>query len=287
MAIARLLIARGERPVFLTRGYGGQTPGPSWVEDGPAAARRFGDEPLLLAAVAPTMVARDRRAGIIAIEGDRRPLSVVIMDDGLQNGSVTKDLSIALVDGKRGIGNGEVIPAGPLRAPLEFQIGLADAIVVRDPPDLADERGVHAVLRRGFPGPVLIGRVTVAGDTTWLKEKPVVAFAGIANPQRFYRLLESLGTRVVDSISFPDHHPFTASDAARLLETARTKGAQLVTTEKDRVRLNSDDALAALAGAARALPIDLTIDERDGSRLNSLIDAALQETTRRQRPPQP
>jgi tetraacyldisaccharide 4'-kinase len=149
MAIARLLIARGERPVFLTRGYGGTTSGPSWVDDTPGAAKRFGDEPLLLAAVAPTMVARDRRAGIIAIEGDRRPLSVVIMDDGLQNGSVTKDLSIALVDGKRGIGNGEVIPAGPLRAPLDFQIGLVDAIVVRDPPDLADERGVHAVLRRG------------------------------------------------------------------------------------------------------------------------------------------
>src|SRR5688572_30264288 len=207
MAIARLLIARGERPVFLTRGYGGTTSGPSWVDDTPGAAKRFGDEPLLLAAVAPTMVARDRRTGIIAIEGDRRPLSVAIMDDGLQDGSVTKDLAIALVDGKRGIGNGEVIPAGPRRAPLDFQIGLVDAIVVRDPPDLADERGVHAALRRGFPGPALVGNVPPVGDTNWLKENPVVAVACIANPHLLYRLLERLGARLVDSVSFPDHHP--------------------------------------------------------------------------------
>jgi tetraacyldisaccharide 4'-kinase len=132
---------------------------------------------------------------------------------------------------------------------------------------------------------VLVGQVAAVGDTTWLKERPVVAFAGIANPQRFYRLLERLGARVVESISFSDHHPFKPSDAARLLGAAQANSAQLVTTEKDQARLKSDAALAALAEEARALPIDLTIDERDLSRLNSLIDAALQETTRRQRPP--
>jgi tetraacyldisaccharide 4'-kinase len=121
IAIARLLIARGERPVFLTRGYGGRTAGPAWVAASPGAARLYGDEPLLLCAVAPTLVARDRRAGVIAIEADRRQPTVIVMDDGLQNGAVAKDLSLALVDGKRGVGNGEVIPAGPLRAPLDFQ----------------------------------------------------------------------------------------------------------------------------------------------------------------------
>ncbi|MEI9902088.1 MAG: tetraacyldisaccharide 4'-kinase, partial [Hyphomicrobium sp.] len=99
--IARLLIARGEKPVFLTRGYGGRTSGPAWVDHTGNAVRRFGDEPMLLAAVAPTLVARDRRAGIITIERDRRAPSVVIMDDGLQNPAVAKDLSIALVDGRR------------------------------------------------------------------------------------------------------------------------------------------------------------------------------------------
>ena len=156
------------------------------------------------------LVARDRRAGIIAIETRGRDPSVVIMDDGLQNAAVAKDLTIALVDGKRGIGNGEVIPAGPLRAPLEFQIGLVDAIVVRDPPDAADERSVHAVLRQGFPGPVLAARIAPRGDTAWVAGKPLVAFAGIANPQRFYRLLEKLGGKLLERVSFPDHQPSRA-----------------------------------------------------------------------------
>ncbi len=287
IAVAQLLIARGERPAFLTRGYGGRTAGPEWVEDGPGAAQLYGDEPLLLAAVAPALVARDRRAGIIGVESDRRQPSVVIMDDGLQNGSVTKDLSLALVDGRRGIGNGEVIPAGPLRAPLDFQIGLVDAVVVRDPPDLADDRGVHAVLRQGFPGPVMVARVTAAGDASWITEKPVLAFAGIANPRRFYRLLEGLGARVADTISFPDHHPFTAADAERLLSQAQASGTQLVTTAKDYARFKGEVALAMLAAHARALPIEMTIEERDLGRLNSLIDAALQGASRRQRPPPP
>ena len=208
--IARQLIARGERPVFLTRGYGGRTRGPAWVEEGIDAALMYGDEPLLLAGVAPTLVARDRRAGIITIETRGREPSVVIMDDGLQNAAVAKDLSIALVDGKRGIGNGEVIPAGPLRAPLEFQIGLVDAIVVRDPPNVADERGVHAVLRQGFPGPVLAAHITPSGDTSWMRERPLVAFAGIANPQRFYGLIEKLGGKTDRAAVLSRSPPFHA-----------------------------------------------------------------------------
>src|SRR6185312_14486194 len=129
------------------------------------------DEPLLLAGIAPTLVARDRRAGVIAIETRGRDPSVIVMDDGLQNAAVAKDLTIALVDGKRGIGNGEVIPAGPLRAPLEFQISLVDAIVVRDPPNAADERSVLSVLKRGFPGPVLVSRTAPRGDTSWVPLK--------------------------------------------------------------------------------------------------------------------
>lgn len=284
MLIARMLIARGERPVFLTRGYGGRTPGPAWVESGPGAAERFGDEPLLLAGVAPALVARDRRDGVIAIERDRREWSVVIMDDGLQNPAIAKDLSIALVDGVRGVGNGEVIPAGPLRAPLDFQIALVDAIVVRDPPDTGSDRSVLAVLRQAFPGPVLVAHVTPAGDTAWIAGKPVVAFAGIANPARFYRLLDSLGAQVVESVSFADHHTFRIGDAERLLALAQAKGAQLVTTEKDFARLKDNTALAALATATRTLAIEVGIDERDMGRLQSLIETALQKTARRQPP---
>lgn len=285
MFIARLLIARGERPAFLTRGYGGRSAGPVWVENGPDAARLYGDEPLLLADVAPTLIARDRRAGIIAIERDRKSISVVIMDDGLQNPAVAKDLAIALIDGKRGIGNGEVIPAGPLRAPLDFQLGLVDAIIVRDPPEGGDERSVLGVLRRGFPGPVLTAHVAARGDTSWIAGKPLLAFAGIANPRRFYRLLESLGGQLADAVSFHDHHRFSAADAGRLIAAAHQTGAQLVTTEKDFARLRGDAALDALAGATRVLPIEMQIDERELVRLNSLLDAALQGVSRRHRPP--
>lgn len=282
--IARLLIGRGERPVFLTRGYGGRSAGPAWVDGSADAARTFGDEPLLLAAVAPTLVARDRREGIIAIERDSRPASVVIMDDGLQNAAVAKDLSIALVDGKRGVGNGEVIPAGPLRAPLDFQLGLVDAIVVRDPP-AAGEGSVLGVLRQGFLGPVLAANVGAAGDTSWVAERPLVAYAGIANPRRFYRLLETLGGRVADVVSFPDHHWFKAADAERLLASAQKHGATLVTTEKDFARLSGDAALQRLAAETRVLPIAMHIDGRESERLNSLIEAALKGVSRRHRPP--
>jgi tetraacyldisaccharide 4'-kinase len=283
--IARQILARGQRPVFLTRGYGGRTAGPAWVDAQPGAAQRYGDEPLLLAAVAPTVVARDRRAGIIAIETQGRDPSVVIMDDGLQNPAVAKDLSIALVDGKRGIGNGEVIPAGPLRAPLDFQIGLVDVIVVRDPPGTADQGSVHAILRDGFPGPVLAAKIGAVGDTSWIPMQPLIAFAGIANPQRFYKLLERLGGNLVECVSFADHHAFTRADAERLVKLAQSTGTQLVTTEKDFARLAGDAALAGLAAQTRVLPIDLTFDERDLGRLGSLIDSALKGASRRQRPP--
>ena len=287
MFIARLLIARGERPAFLTRGYGGRTTGPEWVGNVADAAQLFGDEPLLLASVAPTLVARDRRAGIVAIERDARSPSVVIMDDGLQNSAVAKTLAIALVDGRRGIGNGEVIPAGPLRAPLDFQLGLVDAVLVRDPPDAGGERSVLGVLRQSFPGPVLTAHVAAIGDTSWVCEKPLLAFAGIANPRRFYRLLESLGGQITEAVSFPDHHRFKGSDAGRLLAAAEATGAQLVTTEKDYARLGGDGALAQLAARTRVLPVEMQVEGRELMRLNSLIEAALQGNSRRERPPLP
>jgi tetraacyldisaccharide 4'-kinase len=290
--IARLLQAQGQAPVFLTRGYGGSAPGPVWVEASAGAARRFGDEPLLLARVAPTLVARDRKAGVRMIEDSGRNVSAVVMDDGLQNPSLAKDLAIAVVDGERGLGNGEVIPAGPLRAPMEFQLGLVDAIVVREPQGAGPGKahGIHALLRRAFPGPVLAARVAPRGDTAWLAEAPVVAFAGIANPGRFFALVESLGARLLERVAFPDHHPLSSADAARLLSLAQAKGARLLTTEKDWVRLDGQEsAQRALLERAQPLAIELTLEERDLGRLASLIEAATQHQgypRRALRPPQ-
>ena len=275
--IAKLVIARGGRPVFLTRGYGGHERGPAWVREAENAAWRFGDEPLLLSRVAPTLVARDRKAGVHMIEDSGRDITAVIMDDGLQNPALVKDLSLAVIDGARGLGNGEVIPAGPLRAPIAFQLGLVDAIVVREPHVAASEDapGILADLRRGFPGPVLAVRAVADGETAWLAGPPLVAFAGIANPARFFTLLESLGARVVGHVAFPDHHVLSRKDAEHLLGLAETHGAQLVTTEKDWVRFEGDERLpAGFADRVHALPIRLELAERDLGRLVSLIEAA-------------
>ena len=290
IAIGRLLLERGRSPVFLTRGYGGDDAGPAWVaETAPSAARRFGDEPLLLARIAPTLVARDRAAGARAIEVSGRKVGAIIMDDGLQNPALAKDLSIAIVDGRRGLGNGEIIPAGPLRAPLEFQLGLVDAIVVREPEeDGAAAASVHERMRRSFPGPVLAARVGPSGDTAWLADRPIVAFAGIANPQRFFALAERLGARVLERVSFPDHHAFSRADAERLLALAQAKACDLVTTEKDWVRLAGEESLWELQRKTRTLPIEMVFEQRDLSRLVSLIEAAaLNQGPPRTRPPQP
>lgn len=285
--IAQLLLERGESPVFLSRGYGGTSAGPAWVEDSPDAAQQFGDEPLLLARLAPTLIAHDRKAGLQMIEDGGWHASVVIMDDGLQNPALIKDLSIAVVDGRRGVGNGEVIPAGPLRAPLEFQLGLIDAIVVRDP-DAAkplQEHGVHQLLRHTFPGPVLAARAVPSGDTAWLAKTPIVAYTGIANPDRFFRLLEASGARIVQRIAFPDHHVFSRADAVRLLRHAQDTDARLVTTEKDWVRLKGSTGVRNdLLEKTEPFAIEMAFEARDLDRLAALIEGVMQRERPQKRP---
>lgn len=280
IAIAQHLIDEGEAPILLTRGFKGRTKGPKWVDIASDTAADVGDEPLLLARAAPVMIARDRRAGAQAIETSGRPASVVIMDDGLQNPSLRKDLSIAVVDGRRGFGNGLVIPAGPLRARLAFQLAHADAIVVNEPPAQpgapppAGE--VHEHLRRHFPGPVLAASPTAGGDTTWLSGRRIFAYAGIANPERFFTLLERLGASIVARIAFADHHAFTETDARRLLAEASRLRASLVTTEKDLVRLAGHGGRRReLREASATLPISLAFSDADGARLAAMIATAI------------
>jgi tetraacyldisaccharide 4'-kinase len=276
--IAEHVKARGLSPVFLTRGYGGRARGPAWLKAGLDTARDVGDEPLLLSQSAPVMVARDRAAGARAIRDSSIRADVVIMDDGLQNPSVGKSLSIAVVDRRRGVGNGLVIPAGPLRAPLDIQLAITDAIVVNgspaDPSEDAPDAGRW--LRERFQGPVIEARPEPKDDPRWLAEKPVVAFAGIANPARFFALAARLGARIVAQAEFGDHHAFTENDARRLLTAARRAGAALVTTEKDWVRLiGSSGALADLRETARPLAIRLALEARDAERLAVLLDGAI------------
>lgn len=273
--LVALLAEQGIAPVCLTRGYGGTLAGPVWVDGSVHGAGEVGDEPLLIAGSARVLVARDRKAGLQAIAADGGA-GAVIMDDGLQNPSLAKDMSIAVVDAGRGFGNGRVIPAGPLRARLEFQLGLVDCIVVMgaDPP--GGPSPVFEILKKRFPGPVLRGAVAPSADVAWLAGQPVLAYAGIANPQRFFGLLDSLGVGSVTARAFPDHHAFTEQEAAALLAEAERSGALPVTTEKDLARLlGAKGACGELAARSRTLPIEVRFEDRDLVRLRALVDGAL------------
>jgi tetraacyldisaccharide 4'-kinase len=264
----------GQRPVALTRGYGGYRTAPHRVTDADTALS-VGDEALLLARAAPAVVARDRALGARAIEQDPAAATVIVMDDGLLNPQLRKDFAIAVVDGGRGIGNGQVMPAGPLRAPLEFQLGLADAIVVNDAAAGAGDQTAEW-LRRRYNGPVLRSSTVAAGDTGWMKGQRIVAWAGIGAPDRFFTMLEKLGAAVMETVKFRDHQPLGEPDAGRLLEVARAHKAVLVSTEKDLARLKgATGACADLAAATRALPIRMHFADVEAERLHSLLDSAL------------
>jgi tetraacyldisaccharide 4'-kinase len=252
LAVAQILRNAGQRPVFLTRGYGGATSGPHLVDPSHDTAQKVGDEPLLLACVAPTIVCADRAEG--AKLAENQDASVIIMDDGFQNPGLAKTLSLIVVDGVTGLGNEHVIPAGPLRASLGFQLSHADGIIL-----VGEGEAVERVLTLAEEAslPVLKAEITPDTDDTWLKNKPLVAFAGIGSPDKFFRTVESSGGRLMKRMPYPDHHPYTQQDAIKLLGLAAQCGAQLVTTQKDLVRIEGDGELNKLKGASRAVSVKL------------------------------
>ncbi len=259
LAVAHLLLAARERPFFLSRGYGGRLAGPVRVDPSFHHAADVGDEPLLLARLAPTIVARDRVAG--AKTARLGGASVIVMDDGFQNPSLAKDLSIVVVDGRRGIGNGRIVPAGPLRAPLDIQIARSQAIVVVGPADGAG-KVLDAARRHGvtvFHGRLEPDRNSLAA----LGGRKVLAFAGIGDPEKFFATLREAGVAIGERASFPDHHRYTTTDAQTLLARAEAANLVLITTEKDHVRLLGDPSLAALAARTSILPVRLAIGAPD------------------------
>jgi tetraacyldisaccharide 4'-kinase len=277
----------GLNPAVLTRGYGSAEAGPRWVAPGDGADA-VGDEALLLARAAPTLLARDRAAGARAIEGAVAAGAVaadaIVMDDGLQNPQLPKDLTLAVVDGRRGLGNGRVIPAGPLRAPLAFQLSLVDALVVNAPaasPDGETGDAVGERLRRHFTGPILHCSTVVAGDADWLKGRRVVAWAGIGAPQRFFGMLRTLGAEPAETVAFSDHARLAEADARRLLALAAQHRATLVSTAKDMARLTgATGARAELAAATAVLPIALAFPKADAERLAGLMGEVIRARRR-------
>ena len=241
MALARIARSGGLRPGFLTRGYGGEESGPVIVDPARHGPERVGDEALLLAAVAPTAVAHDRPLGaaLLAASG----VDFIIMDDGFQNPSLAKDFCFVVVDAESGIGNGMVIPAGPLRAPLKPQLRYADALVVIGDGQTADPI-IRAAARAGRA--ILRARLKPTRVKEWRKA-PILAFAGISRPQKFFASLAAIQAPVAKTVSFPDHHRYTEAEAERLMAHADAAGLRLVTTEKDMARL------AGAGGAAGRL----------------------------------
>lgn len=257
LAVGHLLLAAHERPFFLSRGYGGRLSGPVRVDPTLHSASEVGDEPLLLARLAPTIVARDRLAGAEAAR--RGGATVIVMDDGFQNPALAKELAIVLVDGRRGVGNGRIIPAGPLRAPLETQMAHAQALVV-----VGAQSGAELVAQcaRRHAVAIFHGRIEPDPYTfAALDNHKVLAFAGIGDPQKFFATLADAGIAVGERASFPDHHRYTAADAQALIARADAANLVLLTTEKDLARMNGNPQLAALAARASALPVRLVIEE--------------------------
>ena len=257
MRLAKLLQEAGERVFCLSRGYGGSLAGPKRVDAHSDHAAQVGDEALLLARVAPTMVARDRVAGAEAAAA--AGASVVIMDDGLQNASLAKDFTIAVVDGRRGLGNARVFPAGPLRAPLAVQIARTDALLV-----VGEVTGAGDAVAAAHGIPIFHGHLQPdPAAITELKARKVFAFAGIGDPDKFFATATEAGIEVARRQAFPDHHCFSAEEAAELIMRAEHDGLALLTTEKDRARMTGEPLLAALAAKAHVLPVTLAVIEAE------------------------
>ena len=269
LALAKLLRELGEMPVVLSRGYRGKLRGPVRVDASRHTAADVGDEPLMLAGSVPVVVARDRADGVALAKS--QGASVILMDDGFQNPAVRKDASLIVIDSVRGIGNGKVMPAGPLRAPLADQIERTDALIVIGDGSAADD---------------VAGRVTAAGKPVLyahfvadeaslaaLRGKSVLAFAGIGDPERFFRTLRSNGVDVAAVKIFADHHPLSQRQVEELLFEARRNALTLVTTEKDLARLRNTAGLPDWAQAI--VPFVVTLQCDDEAALRTLVAGVL------------
>ena len=269
LALAKILRGLGEIPVVLSRGYGGKRRGPLMVDPARHSAVEVGDEPLMLAAHLPIAVSRDRINGVALARSQRA--SVILMDDGFQNPSVAKDASLIVIDSDRGLGNGLVFPAGPLRAPLKPQLARTDALVVVGD-GAAGQSVANEVAAQG--GLVLSSRLEPDTESVAkLRGKRVLAFAGIGDPHRFFRTLRAAGIEVVRERAFADHHPFSERDIEDLIGEAKRDGLTLVTTEKDFARLRGGSEIPDYLQAI--MPFKVTLEFADAAPLRKFLSDRL------------
>ncbi|MCW8916627.1 MAG: tetraacyldisaccharide 4'-kinase [Magnetovibrio sp.] len=260
--LVQRLVQRGQNVHVVSRGYGGSLLGPERVEANIHTSKEVGDEPLLLTRSAPTWVCQDRRKGIeAAVEAGA---TLIVMDDGYQNPSVEKDLSLVVVDGAYGFGNARVMPAGPLREPIDVGLKRADAVILLG----ADEADVWGRIQRlGYKGlDILRAQFEPVGDFEDLNGQNVFAFAGIGRPEKFFDTLKSIGCRIVGARSFDDHHPYTEAEILSIL--ADGVNATVITTAKDHIRIPEKHQ-------SRVRTLDIALVWKQADEIEKLLDQLL------------
>jgi tetraacyldisaccharide 4'-kinase len=256
LALVKLLRDLGETPVVLSRGYGGRLRGPVMVDPDRHLASDVGDEPLMLARTVPVAVARERLDGLALAKS--QGATVIVMDDGFQNPAIAKDASLIVIDANRGLGNACVFPAGPLRAPLPPQIDRTDALIIIGEGGAADTVAASVTAQNK---PVLQARLRAdEAAVASLRGRRVLAFAGIGDPERFFRTLRANGIEVISQRAFADHHSFTQSEIEQLAAEAKRDALTMVTTEKDLARLDAGGQLPTWAEGIVAFPVQLEFE---------------------------
>lgn len=275
LALAEAAIARGLKPGFLSRGYGGGVRHATVVDPARDTARLVGDEPMLLAAKALTVVSAKRVEGAELLV--REGADLIIMDDGFQSARLVFDQALLVVDARRGIGNGCVFPAGPVRAPVIDQVRHADALIVVGEGDGADPM-IRLAARAAKP--IHLARLQPLNAARF-RDRNCLAFAAIGDPDKFFATLEDAGVRLAQRRGFPDHHHFTSDEIEDLLTQSELYGLDLITTSKDYVRLQSGHGRALdLVKKTAVLDIELEFDSPHVP--GGIIDLAVAAFKRRQ-----
>jgi tetraacyldisaccharide 4'-kinase len=269
IAFAKAAKERGLHPGIVSRGYGGNYKGLHIVDPSADSARHVGDEPLLLARHAPVALCPDRLKS--ALELHQRGCDFIIMDDGFQSARLHTDFSLLVVDSTRGIGNGKVIPAGPLRAPLTDQMRKTDAVLRIGKGAEADfvVRQASRAGRAVYEAQLQPSSSADVAGNRWL------AFAGIGNPSKFFASVQQAGGEVAEGKTFPDHYSYQPDDIAKLMETAEKLGVGLITTAKDHVRLvTMSDVPNAFIRNLAVLDVDLAFERKDA--IGRILDTAIE-----------
>ena len=263
-ALMTRLADQGIAAHVVSRGYGGRIEGPHLVDPTEDTAADVGDEPLMLAARGLVWVAKDRVAGARAATDAGAKL--ILLDDGFQNPGLVKDASILMVDAGAGFGNGRVIPAGPLREPVAVGLKRADLVVLIGSADEVSK------VQSDWPAldacPNIPARLEPVPTGLPMANEPVIAFAGIGRPEKFFNTLRGMGADLIATHAFPDHHAYAPQIIRRLIGEARGRDAMLVTTEKDAVRLP-----ASLRSEVMTIQVNLEIG--DWSPIDAMIRRVL------------